>query len=179
MRKIFFIFLISVTFLANGCGYTTTSLLPKELDSIHVENFINKVNPAGEISNRRMTYLYQPGLENDITRSVIDEFIFDRFLEIQTKSGSALLMTGELVDLQQYSLSYDNDDNVEEYRIEVFVNLKLYNQITGKLMWAENRFMGQTDYPVSGPNAITESRALKNAVKDLSKRIVERTVEAW
>ena len=179
MRNIFFVLLISIIFSTSGCAYTTTSLLPDELNSIHVENFVNMVNPAGEISNRRMAYLYQPGLENSITRAVIDEFIFDRYLEIQTKSESALLMTGELVDLKQYSLSYDDDDNVEEYRMEVFVNIKLYNQITGKLMWAENRFMGQTDYPVSGPNAITESKALKNAVKDLSNRIVERTVEAW
>ena len=46
-------------------------------------------------------------------------------------------------------------------------------------MWEEKNFVGQTDYYVDGPNKITDSRALKDVVKDLAQRIVERTVEAW
>ena len=174
------VFLLAVSLLlTGGCGYTTTSLLPPELDSIHIDNFINKIDPTREISNRRSTYFYFPGLENDITRSVIDGFIFDRHLDIKSKKDATLLMEGQLVDLQQYPLSYNKNEDVVEYRIEIYVNIKLYNNRSGKLMWEEDKFMGWSSYDVTGPNATTESGGIKKAVKDLAQRIVERTVEAW
>jgi hypothetical protein len=63
--------------------------------------------------------------------------------------------------------------------MEIFVNLELYNKKTEKNMWVENGFMGQSSYSVTGPNSKTEAQAVKDAVADLSQRIVERIVEAW
>lgn len=175
------VFFILVVFCIGlmGCGYTGASLLPEDLKTIHVENFENKIDPTREVSNRRASHSYQPGLEVSITRAVIDEFIFDRNLEIDRESKADLLLSGELVDYSLCPLSYDGDDNVEEFRVEVFVNLELYNNLTGKVMWKEKRFMGQNTYSITGPNSKTESQAVKGAVKDLAQRIVERTVEAW
>ncbi len=164
---------------SGGCGYTTASLLPAELDSIHVANFANKIDPAAEVSDRRSTYSYRPGLETDITKAVINEFIFDRSLDVKTADRAALLLKGALVDFRQFPLSYDSDENVEEFRIELQVDIELHDNRTGEVMWTESAFMGQSDYTVSGPHARTESGALKDAVKDLAERIVERTVEAW
>jgi len=162
-----------------GCGYTTTSLLPSDLDSIHVDNFRNEIQFAGEVSSRRPSYSYFPGLETDITRAVVDAFISDNNLQVKGEDVSTLLMKGSLVDFRHLPLSYDKNDNVVEYRVEIFVNIELYNERAKELMWKEDRFMGQSSYTISGPNAITQAQAVKKAVKDLAKRIVERTVEAW
>ena len=163
----------------SGCGYSSSALLPPGLDSVHVDNFVNGINPTREISNRRNSYSYRPALENDITRAVINGFIFNRHLEIQTKDNAALRLEGTLVDFRQYPLTYSDDYNIEEFRMEVFVDIELYNNTTGQLMWEDKSFMGQTNYYVEGPNKITDSEALKDVVNDLSERIVERTVEAW
>jgi hypothetical protein len=179
MRFIAVFLLTAMLLSTNGCGYTTTSLLPPELDSIHVANFVNKIDPTREISNRRSTYFYSPGLENDITRAVIDGFIFDRHLDIKNKREAMLLMKGQLVDLEQYPLSYNKNEDVVEYRIEIYVNIQLYDNRSDKLMWEEKRFMGWSSYDVTGQNAMTESEGIKKAVKDLAQRVVERTVEAW
>ncbi|MFH1878736.1 MAG: LPS assembly lipoprotein LptE [Candidatus Omnitrophota bacterium] len=175
-------FLLIVVLLctaSGGCGYTASSLLPEGMDSIHVNSFVNKIDPAREVSDKRASYSYQPGLETDITRAVIDGFIFDRHLTIEREESSALLLKGTLTDFRLLPLSYDKNDNVVEFRIEIFVNLELYNNRTNELMWRENSFMGQSTYNISGPNMKTESEAIRDAVKDLSLRIVERTVEAW
>ena len=172
-------FLMVLIVAVAGCGYTTSSLLPAGLDSVYVENFTNKIDPTKEISDRRVSYTYRPGLETDITRAVIDGFIYDRHLELENENNAALTLKGELKDFRQYPLSYDKGDNVEEFRIEIIVDIELYDNKTGKKMWQENGFTGQSSYDVSGPNAKTESDAVKSAVKDLAQRIVERTVEAW
>ncbi len=178
--RFFSLFVLSLALiLSSGCGYTTASLLPPGLESIHVDNFINKIDPAREVSNRRAAYFYQPGLETSITMAVIDGFIFDRHLDIESEKKADLLLEGELTDLRQYPLSYSRGGDIEEYRVEVVVDIKLYNNHTEKLMWSENSFMGESSYDISGPNAKSESEAIKDAVKDLAERIVERIVEAW
>ncbi|MGB2599916.1 MAG: LPS assembly lipoprotein LptE [Candidatus Omnitrophota bacterium] len=176
-----FTFLILSVFLAVtcGCGYTTSSLLPPELDSIHVGNFTNRIDPTQEVSDKNATFFYFPGMETDITRQVIDGFIFDRHLDVKREADATLLLKGQLIELDRYPLSYSKTRDVEEFRVEVIVNIELYDNRTGKLMWKEPKFMGQFDYDVVGPNAKTEAAAVTGAIKDLSKRIVERTVEAW
>ncbi|MCK4852576.1 MAG: hypothetical protein KAS86_05605, partial [Candidatus Omnitrophica bacterium] len=75
-------------FVACGCGYTASSLLPDGMDSIHVNNFVNEIDPTREISDKRSGYSYSPGVENEITRAVIDGFIFDRQLDVDTENNA-------------------------------------------------------------------------------------------
>lgn len=177
MKKI--IFAVLLTLVVAGCGYTTNSLLPPELDSIHISNFVNKIDPAAEVSDKRMSYTYWPGLENQITRAVIDGFIFDRHLDVKRAAKATMTIKGELVDYKQYPLSYNESDDVEEMRTQITVNLDLYNNITGDLIWQERGFTGWSTYDLSGPNATTEAEGVRGAVQDISLRIVERVVEAW
>jgi hypothetical protein len=153
--------------------------LPEGLDTIHVDNFRNEIDPAKEVSNSRATYTYQPGLEVDITREVIDQFIKYRHLRIESEKNADLILKGALVDYKRYPLSYSEDDDIEEYRIEIIVSLELYDQKNDKLMWKEDGFMGESTYPVTGPNRLIESQAIDKAVEDLSLRIVERVTENW
>jgi len=164
-----------------GCGYTSDSLLPKELDSIHVDNFTNMIDPTREISDRRMNYFYIPGMETEVTRAAIDGFIFERHLKVVPEKEASMTLKGALVDIRQYPLSYSHGDSpsVEEFRLEVYVDIELYNNLTGKMMWKENRFMGWTSYAITGPNMKSQAEAQRDAVKDLSQRIVERVVENW
>ncbi|KJJ85577.1 conserved hypothetical protein, secreted [Candidatus Omnitrophus magneticus] len=173
------IFLALSSLCFTGCGYSSAALLPKGMTSIYVENFTNKINPAKDITDRRANYSYRPGLEISITRGVLDAFIFDRHLELSNQKEATLLLKGELVDFRQSPLSYGKNNDVEEYRFEIYVNLELYNNKTGELIWTEKHFMGYTNYSLSGTNSKTESQALNTAVKDLSQRIVERVVENW
>ena len=165
--------------MLSGCGYTTNSLLPSELDSIHVNNFKNEINTTKEISDKRSNYTYRPGLENDITQQIINKFIFNNNLDIKSESKASMLLEGALVDFTLIPLSYSRDENVEETRIEIFVNMTLHNKLTGKIMWSEKRFMGEYTYALTGPNSMTENTAIPRAVDDLANRVIERVVEAW
>ena len=180
MRKLYPIITLSILLLVlTGCGYTSTSLLPPDLKSIHVESFENKINPAQEVSDKRMSYSYWPGLETQLTRSVIDGFIFDRHLDIKSEQKADLVLKGQLTDFRQFPLTYDRGNNVTELRVQITVDLELYNNKTGKRMWTENSFTGWSSYDVTGDSAKTESEGVRLAVQDISQRIVERVVENW
>jgi hypothetical protein len=178
MRLTAFLVFLCFLIVASGCGYTSVSLLPPKLDSIHVENFANKIDIAREVSDKRASYSYWPGLETNITRAVIERFVLDKNLDVKSKDKATLLLKGALTDYRQIPLSYSGE-NVEEFRVEVFVDIELYNNLTGELMWKETSFMGESTYTISGPHTKTEAQAVSEAVNDLAPRIVERTVDVW
>jgi len=171
-------FLAALFFIA-GCGYTTHSLLPPELKSIHVENFENKIHITEEQTDTRMYRGYKPGLEKDITKETIDKFLFDGNLKVANDESADLILKGELVDYRKEALRYDRNDNVEEYRILLVANIELIDTKTGKTMWSETNFSGEATYRTSGSLAKGESASIKDATQDLARRIVERTVEGW
>ncbi|MFC1576983.1 LPS assembly lipoprotein LptE [Candidatus Omnitrophota bacterium] len=165
-------------FLA-GCGYTTRSLLPSKYRSICVENFANKIDISGETSDLRMYRGYRPGLEAEITEAVTEKFIFDGNLKITDREGADLLLTGELLDFAREGILYDRNDEVEEYRVRLIVDIELKNARDDTLVWRERNFAGESTYRTTGSLAKTEDAGVQEARDDLARRIVERVVEGW
>ena len=178
MKQIYLSILIFLS-LISGCGYTNKSLLPSDIKTIRVDNFKNEIQVQAEQSNLRMYRGYRPGMENDITRAVTNKFLTDGTLKIANESNADLTLKSSLMDFKRDALRYDTSDNVEEYRIKLIVNMELTNNKTGVVMWKEKGFAGETTYRTSGSLAKSDDAAVNDAIDDLARRIVERTVEAW
>ena len=174
-----YLLMLCFVFLLAGCGYTTRSLLPSDIKTIRVNNFQNEIKVTAEQSNLRMYRGYRPGMEVDITKSVINKFLSDGTLRIANESSADLVLNSDLIDFKRDALRYDANNNVEEYRIKLVVNMQLLNNKTGNVMWTEKGFAGEATYRTDGPLAKSDAAALNDAIDDLARRIVERTVEAW
>ena len=168
-----------LTLTACGCGYTTKSLLPSNYKTIYVDNFKNAIKITAEQSNERMYRGYKPGMEIKITKAVIDKYLMDGNLRIASPGSADLILSAELMDFNMGGIRYDSSDNVEEYRIKLVVSMELTEAKTGKTVWKESGFAGETTYRTSGSLVMTEDAAIDAAIADLARRIVERTVEAW
>jgi len=158
-----------------GCGYTTGSLLPTNYKKIAIEPFENKVNNIDESSN----VLYVPLLESNVRTNIIDRFVFDGNLKVADPDQADLILSGALIGVAQDDLRQDVNQNIQEYRIRIMVSLTLTERATGKVLWKEPSFTGETTYFLTGTQATSQSAAINNALTDLATRIVERTVENW
>ena len=167
-------FLSFFIFLA-GCGYTTRSTLPKSIKTIHVEPFKNSINYI-EGTGRN---IYFPLLEVNVRNAVINRFLFDGNLKTAEPALADLVLKGELTNYNRAALRYTDNDDVQEYRVQITVSLVLSNTQTGETAWTEPAFTGEATYFVSGPTASTEDAAVVEATADLARRIVERTIEDW
>ncbi|MBM3251434.1 MAG: hypothetical protein FJZ11_01455 [Candidatus Omnitrophica bacterium] len=176
MRRI--IFILILVFLS-GCGYTTRSMIDPNIKTIYVKPFENKIDFGAEDSAYSKLRTYYPRLENDITTAVIDRFIFNGSLKVVKEEDADVILNGALAEYRRDVLRYDEDEDVEEYRLNIIVNISLWNVKEQKNIWAENGFTGETTYFVSGSKAKSESTAIKDGITDLARRIVERTVENW
>ena len=162
-----------------GCGYTTRSLITEKYKTIYITQFANKIDIAKESESANRYRLYQPMLELDITQALIERFLWDGNLRPQKEASADLILKGELVEFSRDPLRYTDNDEVEEYRITIRVNLSLWDNRGNKLIWEEKLFAGDTTYFTTGPAAKLQDSAISDAIKDLVRRIVERTVEEW
>jgi hypothetical protein len=176
MRKIIFILILS---FLSGCGYTTRSMIAPNIKTIYIKPFENKINFGAEDSTYSKLRTYYPRLEADITNAVVDRFIVDGNLKVVKEENADVILNGELVEYRRSVLRYDESENVEEYRLDIIVNISLRNVKEQENIWTENGFTGETTYFVSGSQAKSESSAIKDGIIDLARRIVERTVENW
>jgi hypothetical protein len=174
----FMIFALSFAGL-HGCGYTTRSAICDKYATIHVQQFINKIDITSDVLSATKYRIYRPMLESILTQAVIDRYLFDGNLRPATAENADLVLKGELVEFERAPLKYTSDDEVHEYRINLAVNISLRDTKTDEVLWREKRYIGDTTYYTSGPLAKSEDEAIDLAVTDLSRRIVDRTVDQW
>ncbi len=163
----------------SGCGYTTGSLLPANYKNIYIENFANKIPITDEISDMHRYKTYRPLLEVDVTQAIIDKFIFDGHLRVTQKKDADIILTGALVDFRREPTKYGYDDNIDQYRMAILIDMEATDTETGKVMWSENNFAGSDYYFTTGAQQKSEDSAITAALGDLARRVVERTIEVW
>lgn len=171
MRK----FSMVLALFLSGCGYTTGSLLPSNFHTLYVEPFHNKV----QFVNEEIRGLYVPLLETKVRTAIIDRFQLDGHLRLSDSNKSDLILKGDLVGFQRDDLRTNQNQNVTEYRLRIIVSLTMIDNTNGQIFWDEPSFAGESTYFTTGPQAKSESDALNDTLTDLSRRVVERTIENW
>ena len=169
--------LIVIGFLAaavilSGCGYTRKTVLPRNIKTIYIETVKNKLC-LDDI------YLYQPGLEMDITNAVIRRLQQDGTVKVvEQKKADAILKT-DLLAFEQEGLRFDQLEEVKEYRVFIVVKLRLVDAKTGNLIWEEPNFTGDNEFYVTNVTSIGQQKAALDAVDRLASNIVDRIVQDW
>jgi hypothetical protein len=162
--------------LSAGCGYTTRSAISSKYHTVHVPPFYSSIDITQETDVGNKYRIYRPGLETDITKTLTNKFLFDGNMKPGGVDTSDLELKGELVEFRRDPLRYKDNDDVEEYRLNLVVNISLWDKKENKLLWEENGFTGDTTY---FPAQKSEDAAIKVALDDLARRIVARVVEEW
>lgn len=161
---------------ALSCGYSLTSALPANFRTIYVEPLKNNITYTSDGGRN----LYLPLLEVKVRNAIINRYLFDGNLKIAAPEESDLTLKGELKRYDRGALRYaENNQDVQEYRVQIFVSLELWDNHTNELVWKEEDFVGEATYFVTGALAKSEDAAVGDAITDLARRIVERTIENW
>ena len=162
-----------------GCGYTTRSMISNKFRTIYITPVVNKIDFTQETAVADKYKVYRPMLEQEITKAVVNKFIFDGNLKPREKESADLILKGELMEFRRDPVRYTENNDVEEYRLNIVVNLSMWDNHKNELLWQEQNFTGDTTYFTTGAQAVSEDTAVNAAITDLARRIVERTVEQW
>ena len=177
MKKTFLWSLV-IILLVSGCGYTTKTVLPENIRSVHVPPVQNGINLSTEIDDTTRYRTYRPGLEVELTDAIINRFIFEGTLKVASAERADAIVEAKVTDYRRDALRYTDEDDVQEYRLSVIAEVSVYMAGDRKVLWHET-LAGDTTFFLSGSRAISEDEAAAKAIQDLARRIVERTLTLW
>ena len=127
-RFLFLLAICHMPYAISGCGYTTRSMISNKFKTIYVVPFVNKIDITQESSVATKYRLYKPMLETDVTKAVTNKFLFDGNLRPTREEFADLILRGELMEFRRDPLRYTDNDEVEEYRINIIVNISLWDK---------------------------------------------------
>ena len=140
-------------FLLLGCAYNFKGYVSRpNIHSITIPVFENK------------TVKY--GLEESLTKWVIDAFIKDNRLKVLDKEKAESILIGEITGYNRAPFSYDTQANVKDYKIEL--NIKLtYKDSTGKAL---------LDKQISDWYAYSSNETEEAGIEKLCEKIADEIV---
>ncbi len=166
-------------FQTTGCGYTQKSLLPEHIKSIYVAPVKNGINLSAEISDKERFPIYRPGVEVEVTNAIINRFIFDGNLRVESEDRADAVVEAVLTDYRRDALRYTEGDDVEEYRVNIVLDAKVTDVRDKKPIWQDSHLTGDSTFFLSGSRKASEDEAAAKAVEDVARRVVEKTIEVW
>lgn len=159
MKAAFVLFLCA---LFAGCGvYSFSSSSLGGVKSIAVPEFENKS--------------LQYGIQQDLTRKLIDRFIQDNTLKIVSAADADAVLRGEVLRYERAAYTYDKNDNVSEYKVNIYVNFVLERK-GGKILMERQNLLGWGVYDAA---AETEEDGKAEAIDKLARDIVDETTKSW
>ncbi|MGQ9706768.1 MAG: LptE family protein [bacterium] len=158
---------IIISIIILSCKYYTfTPNLPKYIRNINITTFKNNA--------------YQYGLEIELTQRVIDEFISEGTLKIVDIANADAVLSGSIESYRLVPVSYDQYEQVKDYKLDIRLNLRFENKNTREIIWEDSLIDYVHFYPSgTGGGTRNEYDARKELIDKLAKDIVRKTIEGW
>ncbi|MFQ5712974.1 MAG: LPS assembly lipoprotein LptE [Candidatus Scalinduaceae bacterium] len=146
-----------------GCGYSTRSLISRDISSIHIPIFGNTT--------------FRRGVEFDLTKAVKDEVMSKTNLRIASKDYADTILEGTIREFKEGIITHGFGDSVVEARMTLFVDIQLVDRRTDRTLVAEKGISQTTEYIVR--RGETLESAIDEGVVDLAETIVNLLAEKW
>ena len=153
----------------SGCGYHlvgTTSFLPEEIETLHVENFENQTRWVD--------------MDQRLMEALTLEWVRRRRLRlVDNRENADVVLSGTIQRLAVIPVSYDEQGRANEYQMSLQAMVQLAD-IRGdepEVLWEDRAFSRRTSYRVD-PNAIDFFDRQNLAMDELSSEFASALVTA-
>ena len=161
--------LLLASFFFTGCGYQIAGRgahIPEGVRTIAIPVFENKT--------------LEPIVEEEFTPVVIREFLRDTRIEVVNRPQAGLVLRGSVTSYKESPLSFDQDQNVLEYRIIVITHLILVRQ-SSEILW-ERDITESAEYRASSDvmsTRVAKLLALQEIARNLAQDAADRVLQGW
>jgi outer membrane lipopolysaccharide assembly protein LptE/RlpB len=117
------------------------------------------------------------GVEDLATRTLIDTFQEDNRMEVVSPGEAQTILRGKITGYSRDAYTFDASEQVQEYKVQLTLDLEYGVVATGKNVWRENNYIVWATYkPADGE---TEETGKERAMAKLADEVVARTIEGW
>ncbi|MBD3404091.1 hypothetical protein GF420_14460 [candidate division GN15 bacterium] len=162
MMKLGYMALVLLILAVTGCGvYTFNPAGKSAIRTIAVERFDNNTDEFG--------------LTDRLTEIVIDAFIADGNIKVVSPDAADALLQATLTSYRRVANEFDENDNVETYKILMDFSVSLIDADDQTEVWSEA--MPQEGIYEAGSE--TEEDGQRRAGERLVQAIINRTTKSW
>jgi hypothetical protein len=144
--------------MVSCCGYSTRSLLPGYMKTVHVKLFENNT--------------FKAGLDEIATNSVVDAFLSGSGMRIVGENDAALVIEGRVSGYAKEPYTYTSAATVIEYRITVTLAARCLDQVQNDVFW-EGSVSDWVTYETD------EDQAIVDASKKAAEKLVNTILTNW
>ncbi len=164
MRSSILTMVLTVSLLLTAVGCSVYTFNPKgksDISTIAVEPFENQTQ--------------EYGLTDRLTEVIIDAFITDGNLKIVPLEGAEAVLGGILLKYDRVVEKFDENDQVEEYKIVMDFEISLTNPKDQSEIWKER----MTQEGVYNASEQTEEDGQQLAGERLVEAVINKTTKSW
>ena len=155
-------FILFLAIICAGCGvYTFNPKGKSDIQNIAIEPFENKTSEFG--------------LADRITEIVIDAFITDGTMKIVPTDNADAYLVGVLSRYERVPHKFDENDQVEEYKVLMDFEIVLKNPKDDSEKWRQRL----TQEGIYNANDETEEDGQQRAGQRLVEAIINKTTKSW
>ncbi|MCK4352319.1 LptE family protein [candidate division WOR-3 bacterium] len=144
---------------ALGCTYNFSGFTKSDIKSIAIPVFENQ------------TIKY--GIEEILTRFVIDAFIQDNRLKVLERKSADSILLGKIISYKRAPFSYNENAEVKDYKIELVIKL------TYKDKERKTIFEKELNEWILYSSEVTEEDGIENLCTKTSADILRGIIEGW
>jgi len=129
----------------------------------------------------------QYGIREALTEKIADRFLQDNTMKVVNEKIADSILRGTIVKYSRESHTFDENENIKEYIVRIWVNISFEEKKNKKVIWKEDNIQGWGIYCVkdcvdqSGnpkPDE-TEDDGKQRAIEKMAEDIVNKTVKGW
>lgn len=160
--KLALILIVQLLFLTNCSYYSFSGSGLKGISSVAVPLFEDQTQ--------------EYGLRESLTQKLVDAYVQDNTLKVVNQKNSDSILYGIITRYLREAHTFDENENVKEYKVRIFVKATLEETEKKKIIWEEDNLEGWAIYSATQE---TEDDGKEKALQKLAEDIVNRTVKGW
>ena len=167
MRDLRFVLAAGILLAFSGCGVYSTH-------SGRVAASLQRVT-VPYLENRSS----EPGIEIELTESIIAALQADNTLKVVDPDDAQSELSGDVVGYRRRPVFTTRELQVDEYQVQIVVELTFTDLVSGKPVFAKKRFTGTGNFILDDPAGTTESTARQEAAEQIVRDVVASVTEDW
>lgn len=116
------------------------------------------------------------GIRESLTQKVVDVYVQDNTFKVVNEKIADSILSGIITRYLREAHTFDENENVKEYKVRIFVKVVLEETKKKKIIWEEENLEGWGIYSATDE---TEDEGKEKALQKLAEDIVNRTVKGW
>jgi hypothetical protein len=163
-----FIVYLGIIFLLAGCSYSVYSNAYPYLKTILIHPFPNKT--------------VEYALADDLLNSLNSKFQQDARLRPVSLSPDCQL-EGSILDFQEKVFSYDENNSVEEYQVQILFSITLTDLVKNQVIYENKSLLITERYAAREGVTTTRFKSKQEAEQEIFQRlfdeILKHSLESW